>query len=436
MADEIKVRVVEFGDRAHYQLQWRDPLTGLKRTKSSGVERTGRKRERTEAERKAAQLEADLREGRYAEPSKITWEVFRDRYDAEVLPGLAPTTRKKVDAVFNLLEAELFPKRLRDLTAARLSHLQKRMREMGRTEATVKGHFAHLQAALNWAVRMGMLVKVPTIEKPKRARQQKVMRGRPVTTEEFERMLARVPGVLTGKPNRQRKRPKLPTPEAVASWVHYLKGLWLSGLRLAESLELSWDDPRKLCVDLDARRPMLRIPAALEKGNRDRLLPMAPEFAEFLQTTPEGERTGYVFNPAPRRPERSARLAELQAGRIVSAIGEAAGVVVDRREKLDPNTGGTREVVKYASAHDFRRSFGERWARRVMPQVLMELMRHESIETTLRFYVGRNAESTADVLWEAHERAGSNTFGNTGQNHPSDGASQETQNPLPSKGLS
>ena len=34
-----------------------------------------------------------------------------------------------------------------------------------------------------------------------------------------------------------------------------------------------------------------------------------------------------------------------------------------------------------------------------MPTVLMELMRHESIDTTLRFYVGRNAQATADVLW-------------------------------------
>ena len=34
-----------------------------------------------------------------------------------------------------------------------------------------------------------------------------------------------------------------------------------------------------------------------------------------------------------------------------------------------------------------------------MPQVLMELMRHSKIETTMRFYVGRNAESTAKLVW-------------------------------------
>ena len=38
-----------------------------------------------------------------------------------------------------------------------------------------------------------------------------------------------------------------------------------------------------------------------------------------------------------------------------------------------------------------------------MPPQLMELMRHESIETTLRFYVGQNAQKTSAILWEAHK---------------------------------
>jgi hypothetical protein len=41
-----------------------------------------------------------------------------------------------------------------------------------------------------------------------------------------------------------------------------------------------------------------------------------------------------------------------------------------------------------------------------MPQILMELMRHESIDTTLRFYVDQNAQRTASILWEATRNAG------------------------------
>ncbi len=79
---------------------------------------------------------------------------------------------------------------------------------------------------------------------------------------------------------------------------------------------------------------MLRIPAEAEKGNRDRLLPMAPELATLLQSVPENLRRGRVFkllasNGQPLRATRTV------VGKIVSAIGESAGVVVDERTKGD-----------------------------------------------------------------------------------------------------
>lgn len=77
------------------------------------------------------------------------------------------------------------------------------------------------------------------------------------------------------------------------------------------------------------------------------------------------------------------------ASEAISRIGKRAGV------KVNADTG------KCASAHDLRRALGQRWASRVMPQILMQLMRHEDISTTMKFYVGKEAEATADVLWEA-----------------------------------
>jgi hypothetical protein len=77
--------------------------------------------------------------------------------------------------------------------------------------------------------------------------------------------------------------------------------MWWLGLRLTESLDLYWDRQDRLCVDLSGNRPMLRVRAEFEKGHEDRLLPMAPEFAEFLLNTPEAERTGRVFKLPARR---------------------------------------------------------------------------------------------------------------------------------------
>jgi hypothetical protein len=61
-----------------------------------------------------------------------------------------------------------------------------------------------------------------------------------------------------------------------------------------------------------------------------------------------------------------------------------------------------------------------------MPQLLMELMRHELIETTMKLYVGQNTQATADVFWQAHDqqKAVSNTSSNNGQKQhaKSDGA--------------
>lgn len=73
-----------------------------------------------------------------------------------------------------------------------------------------------------------------------------------------------------------------------------MMGLWLFGLRLEESLVLSWDQDVPLSSDLSGRRPRLRVCAEAEKGNQDRLLSMTPDFAKFLLSTREAERRGQV----------------------------------------------------------------------------------------------------------------------------------------------
>ena len=295
-----------------------------------------------------------MRDGRYQVASQITWETFRDRYSTEVPSGLTANTDSKAQFAFDKLEGILAPKRVRDVTAARLSHFQSELRKAGLEESTIAGHLRHLKAALRWAVRIGILAKAPTIEMPKRASKGKLMKGRPVTAEEFERMLA-VTACIVGK-NRS------------SNWKRDLRGLWLSGLRLGESLELSWDDESRVHVVMSGKFPMLRIPAAVDKGHKERVLPITPDFAEFLNETPEDRRTDFVFayTGATGRRYRSRH----DVGKTISQIGKRAGVKVDTKRRAD----GT-EKVKFASAHDLRRSFGERWSRQVMPQVLMELMR-------------------------------------------------------------
>lgn len=388
MADALKVYVVEFGDRPNYQLQWRDPITQKLRTKTTAVKRTGLARDRKAAERLAGELETQLASGSAALPSKFTWEQFKTRYEAEVVPGLAKETANKISVVFNYVETILSPSRLRDMNEARISHFAATIRANGKAETTIQSYLAHLKAMLRWAVSQKLLPACPSFPKIQRKKKSKgttPMKGRPITLEEFERMLAKVEEVVGT--------------DAAPAWSHYLRGLWASGLRLSESLELWWDREDRLLPTFPKKgRPMLRIPAELEKGHADRLLPMAPEFALFLLETPEAARTGAVFKLPGIRGQTS-ELRSKWVGKVVSKIGEKAGV----RVHVDPKD---PKKVKYASAHDLRRAFGERWAARIMPAQLRELMRHESIETTLRYYVGTNAERTADACWAAFDQTG------------------------------
>ena len=382
MNDDLKVYVTRIGNRPTYCLEWRDPTTQRPRRKTTNIPVSGLSRDRKAAERLAGELQSQLERGTAAMPSRFTWEEFRRRYKAEVIPSLAKKTGGKLQVVFDRLEREVNPVRLRDLTEARLSHFAAALRAAEVSETTIGSYLAHLKAALNWAVRQKLLPTLPSFPKIHRSKRSngRPMKGRAITAEEFERMLAAVPSVVG---------------EAAApDWVRYLKGLWTGGLRLGESLDLWWDRPEKIYpVFPRGGRPMLRIPGELEKGHTDRLLPIAPEFALLLQETPEAERTGPVF----RLEGRVGRYGAFQVSKIVSKIGAAAGVKVYVNPK-------NPEKVKHASAHDLRRAFGARWAARLMPAQLMELMRHESIETTLRFYVGTDAQRTADAAWSAFER--------------------------------
>jgi integrase len=387
MSEEIRVTVVSVGQGRPLALRWIDPGTGRPKFKSSKT------RKRKEAERAAAALEHDLREGKLATNARMGWQDFTVKYTEQVLPGRAAKTRKMFVTVTNALDRLVKPERLGSLTATRLDEFSALLRKEGKPETTIKTYLATLRGSLAWAAKLKWIRAVP--EFPEMVRVPKGdggMKGRPITGEELWKML--------------RATRKVTGPKVARYWRRLLVGLWWGGLRIGEALALRWDGMTAgLVVDMTGRRPMLRIDAAAEKGNRNRLLPLAPEFCRLLSRVPAERRRGKVFSVP--HPTTGRQVSSDRASIIISEIGRRAGVKVRSKVKsmVDPETGERRpvEAVKFASAHDLRRSFGERWSERVLPKVLMELMRHESIETTMRFYVGQNAQRTADAAWAAYE---------------------------------
>lgn len=381
-----RVSVVDPGpDRRAFRLRFVDPVNG--RT----YWRSAKTAVRREADRAALEWERELGHGREPGEGLLSWEAFRRRYEAEHLPSLSLKGAASARTALNHLERLIGPKKLGSVSAGVLSAFAAGLRAEGSiSETSVKTYLGAIRAALNWAKAMHLVGFVPAIPTVQRARSARgsMSKGRPISEDEFRAVLEAVPAVVGQA--------------AAASWRHWLVGLWWSGLRLEESLELYWDRADRLHVELSGEYPMLRVHGELEKGGQDRLLPIAPEFAAFLLRTPADQRTGRVFRLGPvdcgkGRP-RAAEITDPNwASRIGARIGRAAGVVVS-----DSPTG----KVKHASAHDMRRSFGTRWARRVMPAVLQALMRHEHIETTMRYYVAVEAGDVARQVWAAVQPVG------------------------------
>ena len=358
--DEIRVTVCKYPDRENLVMRFVDPVTGRQKTKTSGTP------DEAKAIGAAAVWEDELRTGRYAPQSRMTWVDFRKRHEAEFQPSVALETRNKFATTFNHVERLMRPARLRDVTTEAASRWAVAFRNEGRTEATIGVYSRHLRGAMNWAKSMGFISDTPRFRMPKGEK----MKGRPIVLEEHERMLAVVPKVV-------------PTGQ-VALWCHFLDGLWWSGLRLSEAVGLSWEASALVAVIMQpGYHPTIRFQLGGQKAKRAELVACAPEFAEMLEATPEAKRHGRVF-PIPLSADR--------IGRMVSAIGRKAGVIVDE------------ETGKPASSHDYRRAFGTRWSKRLMPPALRRLMRHKDINTTLTYYVDQDTEDLAAELWAAYRK--------------------------------
>src|SRR6516165_8042316 len=125
MSDKrINVWVQRFPDRANLMLQWIDPDTGKRKSKSAETADEG------EAEQARADLEYELNHGKYQEASRMTWERFRELFEDQYVEALRPETRKVYANVFNLFERVCNPKRLRSVTERTISAFAAGLRKL------------------------------------------------------------------------------------------------------------------------------------------------------------------------------------------------------------------------------------------------------------------------------------------------------------------
>ena len=143
-----------------------------------------------------------------------SWDVFREYFNETHLAGLSRSYRKTMSPVLKRFEDFAKIEYIQQISPTLIRRWIAFLRDQGLAEASIRTYWRHLSAFLGIAVDEGLLKAVPSIRLPKQ-KKGNLAKGRPITTEEFDRMRAAV---------RKERDVK------VEQWEFLLDGLWLSGI--------------------------------------------------------------------------------------------------------------------------------------------------------------------------------------------------------------
>jgi integrase len=365
MERRIKVWVQKFPDRENLVLQWHDPDTGKRKSKSAETA------DLQQAERAAGALEKQLWEGTYRSKSLMTWERFRELFEAEYVAGLRPETRKVHNNALDLFEKVCNPRSLRGINERVISAFVAGLRKQpgkrnkaGMMGSTIVCRLKVVHTALSWAVEQKLLPEAPKF--PKVSVEETSPTA--VPTEAFERLYAQA----AGDQDMQ---------------VFLLCG-WLAGLRRNEALWLEWEDKDRSVPWLDLQRNRIWFPAGFVKGKRDQWVPLDPKLRTALEALPGCRGRVVRFMNSLGEPSAPTHVSDR-----VTRLAKAAGVKLDYKA--------------------LRRGFGCRYAAKVPAQVLQKLMRHSNIAITMKYYANVDDAVEAAVLGDS--RSGRNISRNSEQ---------------------
>ncbi|HEY7154442.1 MAG TPA: hypothetical protein VH575_10830, partial [Gemmataceae bacterium] len=218
----ITVWVQKFKDRPQLMLQWHDPETGKRKSKSAETTIPA------VAETKRTELEYELNHGLHKEASRMSWEKFRELFEEEYVSGKRPNTRLGYGDTLDQFEKVMNPGRLSAINERTISAFTAALRKLptrgrvGMKPGTIKTRLQFLHTALTWAAEQKLIPACPRF--PRIDTEERL--PRPVPVESFERIYAKADD----------------DPQMQA----YLLCGWLAGLRLNEALALEWEQSEKV----------------------------------------------------------------------------------------------------------------------------------------------------------------------------------------------
>lgn len=330
MSDKPRVWVdVRKGVRkTSYLLRWIDYGTGRYRCRTVGTDRKL-------AEREAARLEDQLREGTYREVKRIGWHAFVDDHVSKI-PGLR--TREDARLILADFGKAVAPCGPHVVTYSMVERYVAILRERGNAPATVNKALRYLRSALNRAVKRAYAGSNPIsgsdLFLPV---DDSVLRIASVTEES---VLLEAAGELYGAP-----------------MIAFIVTALGTGGRLSELTALTWEH-----ADVDDHEPSVRF--VRTKSHKVRKVPISRAVADvLLKLKPATLQDGGPFIQYASRSNLNKRW---------HAVVKAA-------------------AVPPITVHDLRRTYITRMLAAGAPLTTVQrLAGHANVQTTVRYYTEVN----------------------------------------------
>lgn len=320
-------------------------------------------------------FEAEHVPGQPVTPERQTVQEFLDRWLSDIIkPKKAPRTHESYAAeIRRHLGPGLGHHRLKRLSPQDVQAYLRRKEEQGLSKRTVQYHRTILRAALNQAMRWGLvsrnvaaLTEAPRVDRPERPF---------LSIEEADRILAAAKQLpqLTSKHAR---------PRSVES--DRLEALWLltltMGLRRGEALGLRWSDVDYDNSEIALVRQLQRVDKQLVfremKTDRRRRLPLPSVTIEALKT--------HRKRQLEERLLAGDRWQELDLV-FPSTIGTPLDPnnVSNRFKALARRAGLPEEITLHSLRHS---CVSFLVAQKVETRLIMEILGHSQISTTMDLY--------------------------------------------------
>lgn len=307
-------------------------------------------------------------------PRKPTaWRQFRAAYERHLSP-LAASSQDQWWRVAEGFERVCKPKLLEDVSRDDVLLYAGYLRDNYKPSSQ-KQYLRVLKSALKWAHEEGLL------KEPVRYKAAKLVSGgttipsRAVTDAELELILGVIPDI-------RRRNGDAPL------WVRLIAAMNWADLRVSEILRLSWEPEANVrLLETDSGRPMIHFcEKRSQKAWKPAAHPISKQFWEIASTDTEGKHLvdpeGYCF-PMFGFGEPHRQRARNDVGNIIKRFVSAADVVTN---EFTSQLAGTHDIGRKAYIARLMKD------RRISPFELRKLVRHSSLETTVKHYDFHNAE--------------------------------------------